>query len=283
MRTVGHRTEPTLQANASADALQRGLLIVDAAATFGWAPSTGQRKGVVPLQDLRGHGRASPRPAWLRPWPREQDRRGLTMEQSSRPATAADLKRVISALNASGARYLLIGAYALFAHGYQRATTDIDFVVEGTQANGRLVQQALLVLADQSAKTSNPAWFTEGENIRVADEITRRSAVLSRRTDLRHAQGYEQVVDLDGVAVPTVSLEGLLLTKPVATAARCSGYVDPAARDRGESMIHERRTWLLGAAAALAGCGFQLRQPPTLPMRSIALVGFGKTRRWPWR
>jgi LPS-assembly lipoprotein len=31
------------------------------------------------------------------------------------------------------------------------------------------------------------------------------------------------------------------------------------------------------AAAALAGCGFQLRRTPPLPMRSIALVGFAPT------
>jgi hypothetical protein len=46
MRTVGRRTDPPLAAAASADALQRGLAVVDAAASFGWAPSTGQRKGV---------------------------------------------------------------------------------------------------------------------------------------------------------------------------------------------------------------------------------------------
>jgi hypothetical protein len=47
MRTVGRRrTEPHIEAQASADALHRGLAVVDAAATFGWAPSTGQRKGV---------------------------------------------------------------------------------------------------------------------------------------------------------------------------------------------------------------------------------------------
>jgi LPS-assembly lipoprotein len=38
----------------------------------------------------------------------------------------------------------------------------------------------------------------------------------------------------------------------------------------------DRRLALL-ATAALAGCGFQLRQTPPLPMRSIALVGFSKT------
>jgi LPS-assembly lipoprotein len=39
--------------------------------------------------------------------------------------------------------------------------------------------------------------------------------------------------------------------------------------------MHRRAA--LMAAVALAGCGFQLRQTPTLPMRSIALVGFSKT------
>lgn len=135
------------------------------------------------------------------------------MSQTSRPATASDLKRLIGALNAHGARYLLIGAYALFAHGYQRATIDIDLLVEASVDNGHLVRQALLVLADQSARDIDPAWFTEGDNIRVADEIT---------VDLLFspcAQTYEmllpqrQVVDLDGVPVSTVSLEGLLLTK----------------------------------------------------------------------
>ena len=37
----------------------------------------------------------------------------------------------------------------------------------------------------------------------------------------------------------------------------------------------DRRAWLAAAAATLvAGCGFQLRQPPRLPFASIALVGF---------
>jgi LPS-assembly lipoprotein len=36
--------------------------------------------------------------------------------------------------------------------------------------------------------------------------------------------------------------------------------------------MHRRAA--LASLAALAGCGFQLRQAPPLPMRSIALVGF---------
>jgi LPS-assembly lipoprotein len=36
----------------------------------------------------------------------------------------------------------------------------------------------------------------------------------------------------------------------------------------------ERRTLLLGAAALLAGCGFELRRAPPMPFQTIALEGF---------
>jgi predicted nucleotidyltransferase len=135
------------------------------------------------------------------------------MAETSRPATADDLKRIVRALNEAGARYLLIGAYALFAHGYQRATTDIDLVVEASVANGHSVRKALLVLADQSAREIDPAWFTEGENIRVADEVTVDLLFAPCAQTYEMLKTHEQVIDLDGVPVRTVSLQGLLLTK----------------------------------------------------------------------
>ena len=46
------------------------------------------------------------------------------MERTARPATVGDLKRLIKALNDEGVEYLLVGAYALFALGYQRAIAE---------------------------------------------------------------------------------------------------------------------------------------------------------------
>lgn len=37
-----------------------------------------------------------------------------------------DYSDMLRALSAEGVRYLLVGAYALAAHGYPRATMDID-------------------------------------------------------------------------------------------------------------------------------------------------------------
>jgi hypothetical protein len=46
----------------------------------------------------------------------------------SHPASFEDLKLLLRSLNEHGADYLLIGGYALAAHGYQRATADIDIL-----------------------------------------------------------------------------------------------------------------------------------------------------------
>ena len=43
---------------------------------------------------------------------------------------AADLARICHALNQAGARYVLIGGFAVIAHGLGRPTKDIDLLVE---------------------------------------------------------------------------------------------------------------------------------------------------------
>jgi hypothetical protein len=86
-----------------------------------------------------------------------------------RPATLNDLKTLIESLNRQQVEYLLIGGYALFVHGYHRATTDIDVLVPATLESGAKMKAALMVLPDQVAKDLEPEWFTEGDNIRVAD------------------------------------------------------------------------------------------------------------------
>jgi predicted nucleotidyltransferase len=123
------------------------------------------------------------------------------IEEYCRPALLEDLKSLVRSLNQQGVEYLLIGGYALFAHGYHRATTDIDILVPATQESGEKVKAALMVLPDQAAKDLEPDWFTEGENIRIADAF------------LVDVMQYSVTVDLEGIPVRTVNLEGLLRTK----------------------------------------------------------------------
>ena len=135
------------------------------------------------------------------------------MEQFSRPATLEDLKLLLRSLNDHGVEYLLIGGYALAAHGYQRATTGIDVLVRPTSETGQRVKDALMVLPDRAAKDLEPAWFEEGENIRVADAFVVDIMLNANGQTFETLHKYAQTIELDGIPVKTVNLEGLLLTK----------------------------------------------------------------------
>ena len=133
--------------------------------------------------------------------------------EESRPATLDDLKLLVKALDEQGAPYLLIGGYALFAHGYSRTTIDIDILVPRSREAGMRVVRALTALPDKAAREINPEWFDEGETIRVADEIVVDVMFKACGETFESLSPFAETVEIDGVPVRTVNLEGLLLTK----------------------------------------------------------------------
>jgi hypothetical protein len=159
------------------------------------------------------------------------------MEEYSRPATLEDLKTLIASLNQQGADYLLIGGYALFAHGYHRATTDIDILVPATEEAGRKVREALMVLPDQAAKDIDPAWFSEGENIRVADAFVVDIMLNACGETYETLKQYSETVDMDGLPIRTINLEGLLRTKQT---MRDKDIADRAVLERALEVLQER-------------------------------------------
>jgi hypothetical protein len=131
----------------------------------------------------------------------------------SRAATVEDLKSLVRSLNERGAEYILIGGYALHAHGYQRATTDIDLLVPQSHEAGKRVRDALLALPDHAARDIDPAWFEEGENIRVADAFVVDLMLTAGGETYATLLPFAVTIDLDGVPVRTLDLEGMLRTK----------------------------------------------------------------------
>ena len=131
-----------------------------------------------------------------------------------RAATLDDLQLVIAALNEQGAEYLLIGGFAMQAHGIAHATTQIDLLVPATIASGECVRRALLQLPDQVAADIEPSWFEEGEPIRVADQfvldIQFKACGQTYQTLLPDVQ---TLLLADGTAMASLSLEGLLKTR----------------------------------------------------------------------
>lgn len=134
-------------------------------------------------------------------------------EEYCRPATINDLLHLIRSLNEKGAQYILIGGYALYAHGIHRATEDIDILVPAKREAALPIIEALLVLPDKTANELEPEWFDEGENIRLADEFLVDLILSTCQQTYETLKKYTEIIEVDGVPITTLSIEGLLLTK----------------------------------------------------------------------
>jgi len=135
------------------------------------------------------------------------------MDKTPRPATARDLKKVIKSLNDNNVEYLLIGGYAIQSHGFVRTTTDIDILVPSNKKTGEKLIKALLVLPDKSAKDIDISWFEEKDTIRLADEVVVDIMFNACGKTYEDLKKYAESVEIDGLPIITLNLEGLLLTK----------------------------------------------------------------------
>ena len=131
----------------------------------------------------------------------------------ARAASVDDLKLLLRSLNDQQVEYLLIGGYALYALGYQRGTVDIDIVLPPTIEQGQRTKRALLLLPDGVARDLDPAWFIEGETIRVADAFVVDLMFNAAGETYESLLPYAVTIDFDGIRVRTLNLEGLLRTK----------------------------------------------------------------------
>lgn len=132
---------------------------------------------------------------------------------SARAPEPADVIRICRALNESGARYLLIGGFAVIAHGAGRFTKDIDLLVDDAPDNVALVKRALSVLADNAAADVADDDVQRHVVVRVADEVVvdlmGRACGLSYTDAARDAETLER----DGVRIPVASPATLIRTK----------------------------------------------------------------------
>lgn len=160
------------------------------------------------------------------------------MDRAARPATVEDLKRLAKALNDERVEYLLIGGYALFALGYQRATTDIDLLLARSEQTGERVKRALLILADGVANDLDVAWFADNETIRVADEIVVDLMFNACGETYASLLPHAVTIDLDGVPIRTLDRDGLLKTKQ---SAREKDRLDRLAIERAIDAVKKTR------------------------------------------
>lgn len=139
------------------------------------------------------------------------------MPEYTRPATWEDVARIARWFAEAGVEYALIGGYALAVHGLVRQTEDVDVLVEPSGANSKRWIAALARLPDRAAQEleTEPDVFAAQKRyaIRINDEITVDVLPSAAGKSWEELRPYIVTVDLDGVPLRVLSLEGLLATK----------------------------------------------------------------------
>ena len=124
-----------------------------------------------------------------------------------------DVVRICRALNEAGARYLLIGGFAVMAHGGGRFTKDIDLLVEDSPENVARVKHGLAVLADNAAAQVGNGDVREHVVVRVADEVIVDLMGRACGVSFEEAARDAEIVERAGIRIPVGSPSTLIRLK----------------------------------------------------------------------
>jgi hypothetical protein len=151
------------------------------------------------------------------------DRSPEDADLESREPTVEDLRDLCRALNERGARYVVIGGFAIRAAGYNRRTMDVDLLVADDPDNEARVFEALATLPDRAARELQPGELQQYTVVRVADEIVVDLMARAGGVDYAGAAGDVVVREVDGVPVPFASPRLLWRMKTVTGRAKDAG------------------------------------------------------------
>ena len=108
-------------------------------------------------------------------------------------------------LNRRGAKYVVVGGFALRAANYNRRTMDLDLIVATDPENEAKVFAALSTLPDNAVREIEPGELQHYSVIRIGDEIVVDLMRSAGGIDYDEAAKDVVVRELDGVPIPFAS------------------------------------------------------------------------------
>lgn len=128
-----------------------------------------------------------------------------------RPPTIDDLISVCKKLNEAGARYILIGGFAVNYYGFPRATEDIDLLVDPSEDNISKIKNALSFLPDNAVKEVALDDVEKYTVVRVADEVV--IDLLKSACDITYEKAGVEFFEFKGIRIPIADISTMIQTK----------------------------------------------------------------------
>ncbi len=128
-----------------------------------------------------------------------------------KPRTLA--AHVCQVLNAAHARYLIIDGVACVLHGYVRATTDVDILIERTRENAANVLAALAQLGYGFIREWGADEILKRPITVIGDDPQVDIFTVAWSVKYKDAVSRSSVVSVDGVDIPLIGIDDLIETK----------------------------------------------------------------------
>jgi hypothetical protein len=121
---------------------------------------------------------------------------------------------LLAAFAAAGVEFAVVGGLAVNAHGYARATHDLDIFIRPTEENARAAFDALLALGVPMEGLGPADLLNDEENLRFGPEEDHID-VLSSIGEMGFDQVWRNRVEavVEGVPVPFISKADLMENK----------------------------------------------------------------------
>ena len=125
-----------------------------------------------------------------------------------------DYKEMLQCLAAEGVEFLLVGAYALAAHGYLRATMDIDLWVKPSPSNADAVLKALRKFG-APVRGLSKADLQRDDTIYQIGVAPRRIDLITGASGLDFDEVYAraQQTEIEGVSIRIPTVGDLIANK----------------------------------------------------------------------
>lgn len=136
-----------------------------------------------------------------------------------------NFKEMLQCLSDEGVRFLLVGGYALAAHGYERATKDMDFFVWADNDNATRLLNALQKFGAPLHDVTERDFAYSGTVFQIGVPPERIDIITSiDGVSFEDAYQRRESRKLDGIDVPVIALDDLITNKRVS--ARPQDLID---------------------------------------------------------
>jgi len=125
-----------------------------------------------------------------------------------------DYKEMLQLLLEEQVDFILVGAYALGAHGYPRATGDIDIWVKADEANSKKIYQTLARFGVPLDQLNENDFAVEGIIFQIG-VAPRRIDIITQIDGVTYDEADEDkiVVEVEELKLPVLSLDKLIKNK----------------------------------------------------------------------